>query len=169
MPRRRGGLSRGAVGRSRTRRQPSDHWIRCSPGAHRPPVPRKNVAHLVGGPPKRWARRSPPAGGPDPPWPADAARGSAAVGADPLQQQGPRWIEHPLQPETTRTGGCHGLMSIPFCNDLQQDGQSRFPRRFHLCIVWESGQPLDRGARAPPTHLPRGTDDNASGPLCPSD
>jgi len=65
MPRRRGGLFRGAVGRSRTRHQPSDNGIhrnRCSTGAHRTQYPGKMWRIWSGGPLKRSAR-NPPGGG----------------------------------------------------------------------------------------------------------
>jgi hypothetical protein len=33
-------------------------------------------------------------------------------------------------------------MSIPLCNDLQQDGKGPRTQPFHLCIFWKSGEPL---------------------------
>jgi hypothetical protein len=160
MPSRRGGLFRGAVGRSRTRHHPHNHgkrreplqpWCPLTPG-----TPEKCGA-FGRGVPQALSAPIPPAGGLDPPWTADAAGDQQQPGQTHCSAGGPRWIEHPLRGQTAPAEEARGHLSIPLCNDLQQDGQCRPRRQFHLCIVWESRQPQGERSRDAPTPLPRGT------------
>ena len=146
-PRRRGGLSRGAVGRSRTRHLPHNHGTHgscCSPEDQRvtsaPRTPKKcgafgrGVAQALGA-------AIPPAGGADPPWAAVAARGSAAAGADPLQHQRDRWIEHPLRARQSLMACCQS----PFVTIYISRAKGGAPD-YSTCVVCGSqGAAADRG------------------------
>ena len=140
------------------RRSPGIHCNRYSPGVHCSPSAPKNVAHLVGGSPKRWARQSPPVGWPICPGWEPLAMDPAAVGTEQGQCRGCRRIEHPLKGQAATTASGRGHPSIPFCNDLQQQGKGRCHRPFHICSLLKPGEPHGERSLAPPAQLPQGNE-----------
>ena len=143
MPRRRGGLFRGAVGRSRTRHPPSNYAKRRNPRQPlqhwwptHPKHPGKMWRIWSGGPPALGRANPPPAGGADPPQLDAAMRPLAADRTDRPRSRGARRIEHPLQGHAASGRQGSGPLSTTFCNDLFQYGKARPTPPFHLCILW---------------------------------